>query len=253
MFRGELLEEELATQLEELESLEHTRDPERLIDLLERVAVRAVRIGVGALLVDADVGRFERQLAYCGFARRWCLIHAGRKVGDDRHQASSRWPSFFAALAGNHLELACELARMDTPHIVRAGEYAEAQRAVRAAALILLDHDASIVIAELAADSPELARVYASVVARDADEATLALEGFVRAETSEVLEAPADDEVLDTALAQRLSLRGLALYHLARANGLAVRLPDHDRLPALAVRLPGPPPDDIITEVRPRS
>lgn len=249
---SELLEEELATQLEELESLPGVRRPERLVDLLESIAVRAVRIGVGALLVDADVGRFERQLAYAGYARRWYLVHTGRNVGDDRHHASSRWPSFLAALAGNHVELACELARLDTPHVVRAGEYAEEQRVVRAAALILLDHDASTVLAQLQAEAPELARVYTALVARDADEVTTALESYVQVETSEVLEAPDDDEILDTELARRLSLRGLALYHLARANGLPVRLPSHDRLPVLALRLPGPRPDDIISDLRPR-
>jgi hypothetical protein len=250
MFIAAALDEEIEQLKESLSAFEGEAELDVVAELLERSATGFARVGLGALLVDADVERLERNLAFSGFARRWYLVHLSNQEVDDRHRAMSRWPSFLATMAGNHLELARELARLDSTSPVPSGEYPDDFATVRAIADLLLGKAITKLLPLIEESNPELVVLLDALAGGVVAEFDIAFEALMVSETERILQAPDSDEPLDDELSKRISLLGLALLNLARARGLTPAVLQHDRLPSLAQRLPGVPPDDLVSKVR---
>jgi hypothetical protein len=254
MFLAEELEDLLEDVQDALGSLQAAEGEESLSECLESVAELTVDLGLAAFLVEADVERMQRNLAYSGYARRWYLQNVRPGYPEDHRGARSRWPSLVAAIAGGQLELARELAALEPRARVEDGEYDDDF----AYSLFIGDLVAGAAEAELARQltalrgampaAPQLVDVLEALLASDEASFVSALENFLQAELRKLV--PTYNELRDE-IQKRISLNGLMLVQLALARGLIRVMPDLERTPRAASEFkPRAMPDDIITEVR---
>jgi hypothetical protein len=240
------LKEELQDQLAVIAERYPVKD---LGDVFEATESLYQAYACCALLVDADVTKYQERLLWSAMARRSYLRRClTENHHNDLHQALSRSDALFCGLAAGDLALVAEIGALSGIEFDARGEYPDDFAYHRLLHALLKDVDAGALATllaeyEVAMDGIRLRDrldVCAALVGRDGDHFDIAFESLVEAHGQEMEEErPMNEEKPDFEPKSRLFVEGLALLRLAELRQLPIAIWERPPLiPALAIVAP---------------
>jgi hypothetical protein len=254
--------EELKDELEDHFAVIAERYPAKDIgDVFEAAESCYQAYACCALLVDADVVKYQERLLWSAMARRSylkrCVVEANQ---DDLRRALSRSAAIFSGLAAGDIALAVEVCDLSATAHEPRGEYPDDFAYHRLLHAMLKNADDTALGAllsdyEAAMDGiapQDRLEVCAALVSRDAAAFVAAFDSLVAAYASEMdEERPFNEEKPDFEPRSRLFIEGLGLLRIADVRHVPVapreRLP---LIPALALVDPlGARPQDPFSMI----